>query len=181
MKKIKEFYDKKCDSYLDFFRRCEKYFTAKPSRMAALKVSSKLSTVFVYAAYIFIVGVLAWSGDERVIPVLCVPGTVFLIITAVRKKLDYPRPYQRLPITPLLKKETKGKSCPSRHTGCAAVIGIACLYVSPILGIAVLLDAVFIAVIRPAAGVHFPLDTIFGGAIALVFGCAGFFAFSILM
>ncbi|MGN0641776.1 MAG: phosphatase PAP2 family protein [Huintestinicola sp.] len=178
---MKKFYDDKCESYLTFFRGCEKWFSEKPYRLTLLKISGKASTVLVYAAYILLLALLAVKLDERIIPVTAVPLAVFCIVTVIRKKINAPRPYERLPIKPLVHKSTKGKSCPSRHSACAFVIALACLYVSLPLGIIVLLTAFFIAAIRPVMGVHFPLDTLFGGLLSVLLGGTGFFLFYIFM
>ena len=56
---------------------------------------------------------------------ILVPGFVFLGGTLLRKKLNFPRPYEQPGFTPLVEKETRGQSFPSRHALSAAVLAAA--------------------------------------------------------
>ena len=71
-------------------------------------------------------------------------------------------------------KSTKGKSCPSRHTACAVIIALACMYISLPFGIVMMIIALLIAASRPVMGVHFPLDVVFGAVLSLAVGVVGF-------
>jgi len=51
-----------------------------------------------------------------------VPAFVFLGGTLLRARLNFPRPYEQPGFTPLVPKETHGKSFPSRHALSAAVL-----------------------------------------------------------
>ena len=57
---------------------------------------------------------------------LCVvvPAVSFVLVSLFRKFYSAPRPYEILDIQPLIKKNTKGKSFPSRHVFSVFMIGM---------------------------------------------------------
>lgn len=169
-----DLYNKLCEEYYKKYPSVYDYFTSSDTRIKALKIFKTLSTVIMYAAYVILLAYLAFSRDMRIIKAIAVPAFVFLLVTAVRKGINAPRPYEKYPIKPVLPKATKGKSCPSRHTACAVVIALACLYVNIPAGIFLLLLAAAIAVSRPLMGVHFPLDVIFGALLAIIPAVIGY-------
>lgn len=91
-----------------------------------------------------------------------VPGAAFLVLSAVRKRIDRPRPYEAWGIVPLIPREKKGESMPSRHVFSSAVIAMAWLRACPPAGAVLLLAAVFEAFVRVVGGVHYPSDVAAG-------------------
>ena len=91
---------------------------------------------------------------------ILVPGFVFLGGTLLRKKLNFPRPYEQPGFTPLVEKETHGQSFPSRHALSAAVLAAVWLSFYPAVGGVMVAVTVAICVLRVLAGVHFPRDVI---------------------
>lgn len=170
-----EFYEKQCDKFYEYYPRIEKFFRENDRRIKALKIFGKLSTIAVYVSYVSLLFYLGVSGDVRLVKVIAVPAVIFLVTTIVRKLINAPRPYEKYPITSLVHKSTKGKSCPSRHSACAFAIAFACLYINVPAGIALLIISSAIAASRPVMGVHFPFDVIFGSALAIVMGIIGFY------
>ena len=108
---------------------------------------------------------------------ILVPGFVFLAGTLLRAKLNFPRPYEQPGFTPLVEKETRGKSFPSRHALSAAVLAAVWLYFYPAVGIVMIVVTLLICVLRVLAGVHFPLDVIVGAALGFALGAAGMWLF----
>ena len=172
---INKFYQNHCDKYYDNYTQLYNKLSQKPAAVKAVTAVSKLMTYIVYAAYVILLGYLAFTRDIRIIRVLSVPAAAFIIITIIRKRINAPRPYEKYPLTSLVNKSTKGNSCPSRHTGCAVIIALACLYISTPFGIFMLITALLIGSSRPLLGVHFPLDVIFGAVLSLMIGTLGFF------
>lgn len=169
-----KFYETHCEKFQESYRKTEQFFRRRESRITALKIFGKVSTVIVYSVYIILLGYLAFTLDSRIIRAIAVPAAVFLVTTAVRSRINAPRPYEKYPLTPLVYKSTKGKSCPSRHSACAFAIAFACLYVNVPAGIVMLAISAAIAASRPIMGVHFPLDAVFGSALAAVISVIGF-------
>ena len=108
---------------------------------------------------------------------ILVPGFVFLGGTVLRAKLNFPRPYEQPGFTPLVEKETHGHSFPSRHALSAAVLAMVWLYFYPAAGVAMVVVAAAICVLRVLAGVHFPRDVLAGAALGFALGYVGMWIF----
>ena len=101
----------------------------------------------------------------------------FLTETLLRAKLNWPRPYEVLPVPALEPKDTKGKSFPSRHAFSAAILSIAFYTLHPILGACLLLFTILIGLCRVLMGVHWIRDVVVGILFGWLFGGIGFFLF----
>ena len=107
------------------------------------------------------------------------PGAVFVPAltlwggTVLRRKLDLPRPYDQPGFTPLVAKETRGRSFPSRHALSAAVLVAVWLYFYPFVGRIMTAVALGIGALRVMAGVHFVRDVAAGFALGFALGAAG--------
>ena len=106
-----------------------------------------------------------------------VPGLTFWGGTILRDKLNLPRPYEQPGFTPLVEKETHGHSFPSRHALSAAVLAMVWLYFYPAAGVAMVVVAAAICVLRVLAGVHFPRDVLAGAALGFALGYVGMWIF----
>jgi membrane-associated phospholipid phosphatase len=75
-------------------------------------------------------------------------------------------------IPALAPKDTQGKSFPSRHAACAAVIGVTALYTLRAFGVFLCAVALLTAASRVLSGVHYLRDVVcglaLGGAVAVV-------------
>ena len=74
----------------------------------------------------------------------------------------------------MIKKDTKGKSMPSRHVFSIFVIAVTVFYFCHPAGIVLGAAGVIMAAARVAGGVHFPADVAVGAAAGIVSGIAGF-------
>lgn len=124
--------------------------------------------MFMAVSYLLLLGYLAITWDIRFILSAAVPAFVFLSVTAFRKLFNRPRPYEVMELPPLIPKDKKGESFPSRHCASAFIIAGAFLYVNIYAGIAFFLLAAAVALSRVFAGVHFISDV----AAAFVYACA---------
>ena len=97
----------------------------------------------------------------------------FVLVSLFRKWHDAPRPYEALDIDPLIAKDTRGKSFPSRHVFSVFVIAVAASLLSPVATAALCLAGLVMAYIRVVGGVHFPRDVIAGALIGVIFGAIG--------
>ena len=93
---------------------------------------------------------------------ILVPGITFWVGTALRARLDRPRPYDQPGFTPLVQKDTHGRSFPSRHALSAAVLAMVWLYFYPAVGWCMIVIALLIAVVRVLTGVHHIRDVAAG-------------------
>ena len=136
-----------------------------------LRAAGKTATGVMYAAYplLLIRYAIGGSGRELLAAVL-IPGIGFILLTAVRARINRPRPYETWEIDPLIHKDTKGNSMPSRHVFSSAVISMAWLPVSAAAGIFFLILSAAAALIRVLGGVHYPSDVIAGFAAGVICG-----------
>ena len=144
-----------------------------PARRRALNIINTALTGFVYVAFILLCLYLLLTRDMRLIPVLLITGIPFVALSFIRKKINAPRPYEALDIQPLIQKDTKGKSFPSRHVFSAFVIAVATGAIFLPLGVATAITAALLMVIRVIGGVHFPKDVIAGALSGILCGAAG--------
>ena len=151
--------------YLEEHEKSRKVFT----------ILYRLMPVIVFAIYGFMVMYLFLNKDMRLRKVIDVPLIVFLGITVIRKCLNAPRPYEVTGIAPLIKKDKRGQSFPSRHVVSAVIISMAGMYLNVWLGVILLIISFIIAVMRVTAGVHFVRDVAAGFAISIISGVIGFF------
>ena len=104
---------------------------------------------------------------------ILVPGVTFWFGTVLRRRLNRPRPYEQPGFVPLVAKETKGCSFPSRHALSAAVLAMVWLYFYRPFGVIMVCIALLICLLRVLAGVHFIRDVAAGAALGFVCGAVG--------
>lgn len=141
-----------------------------PSLTKALLCINKVLTLLVYLAYPLLLLALLLQKDARLATVFLTPAISFVLVSVFRDRVNMPRPYEQLDIRPLIHKDTRGHSFPSRHVFSSAVISCAFLYTVPCLGAIGLLITVWLAVMRVLGGVHFPRDVVVGALTGLAAG-----------
>ena len=102
-----------------------------------------------------------------------VPGLVFWSGTLLRSRLHFPRPYEQPSFTPLVAKESRGHSMPSRHALSASVLAMVWMYFYPKAGWVMVGITVLICVGRVLTGVHHIRDVVGGAALGFALGFAG--------
>lgn len=138
--------------------------------LVLLKVCNKLCTLVGFAAYPVLIALLYFTGGPAWIIYLVIPALCFVLLTVIRRKLDTKRPYELLDIEPLIAKEKKGNSFPSRHVFSMFLIAGCWCGVSVPIGMTAFLCGILLAVIRVIGGVHFPKDVAAGAVIGTLCG-----------
>lgn len=138
-----------------------------------LRVLNNLTTTLVYLTYPIFLLVLGIKRDPRFWRVIFVPGISFVLVSIFRNYINLPRPYEVLDIVPIINKDTKGKSFPSRHVFSVFIIAMTLYYISIPVGITLMIIGVMVAIIRVLGGVHFPRDVIAGALIGILCGIIG--------
>ena len=136
---------------------------------------NQILTALVFMVYPLYMAVLYGEKDPKLIKVILVPAVSFVLVTIFRKIINAPRPYEKFDMPPVLEKDTKGKSFPSRHVFSVFIIAMTIFYSHPGPGILLCLIGVAMAVIRVAGGVHEPRDVIAGAIIGIAAGVIGFY------
>lgn len=151
------------------------WFKERPYAYNALCSATKglpMLVAFAYGWLLFWQVVFCKAGGHMLVRLIGVPAVTLVLGSLVRKLYNAPRPYEK-GIQPLMEKQTKGQSCPSRHALSAGVIAAVWFMVCPPVGVGVLLLAVGVCVTRVLAGVHSIWDVTAGLLFGLCFGLTG--------
>lgn len=151
------------------------WFREKPLRLTALRAADHICVGCAAAAFAY--GVLIRPGlqdPKLTLRLILTCGIPFVLMSAVRRLIDRPRPFEVYDLEPLLPRESRGKGFPSRHVFSICVIGASFLYLEPWIGVTLLVLAVPLAALRVLAAVHFPRDVLFGAAIGVLSAVIGF-------
>ena len=162
------------------YRSMSEYFSQTKKRSTTVKALHDVLPLVMYIFYpVQLVALAINEGftSEVFLRFTLIPLCTFIAVTVVRAIINAQRPYEKYDYTPVVHKDTKGKSFPSRHTVSAFIIAMAFMYIQSVLGIIMLVIATAIAVIRVLAGVHFIRDVVSGAAIGILVGVLGFFVF----
>lgn len=134
---------------------------------------NRLFTGLTYALYPAFLLLLFFQKNPFLLRALLVPAVSFVAVSVFRDRFDAPRPYEKYDIPPILKKDTKGHSFPSRHVFSIFVIAMTVFYVYPYIGILLFVMGAGLALIRVFGGVHEPRDVIAGAVVGIVCGLLG--------
>lgn len=148
-----------------------------PEKTKRVIAMNQILTGVVFMVYPLYMAVLYGENDPKLLRVLLVPAVSFVLVTILRRIINAPRPYEKFNIPPVIEKDTKGKSFPSRHVFSVFIIAVAIFYSHPGPGILIGLIGVAMAVIRVLGGVHEVRDVVAGAVIGLLCGMVGFYAF----
>ena len=115
----------------------------------------------------------ALDFSMEIVRAIFVPGLTFWGGTLLRDRLNRPRPYEQPGFEPLVHKETRGHSFPSRHALSAAVLAMVWMYFYPAAGWVMVGITALICAGRVLTGVHHVRDVVFGAALGFALGAAG--------
>lgn len=139
--------------------------------------TNQILTGVVFLVYPLYLAVLYSEKNPMFVRSVLVPGISFVLVTVLRKIINAPRPYEKFEMSPVIEKDTKGKSFPSRHVFSVFIIAVTIFCSHPGAGFLIALIGVAMAVIRVLGGVHEPRDVIAGALVGLVCGVFGFYIF----
>ena len=97
-----------------------------------------------------------------------------MVVSVSRKIINEPRPYEKYGIPPVLDKDTRGKSFPSRHVFSVFVIASTVFVWNHPAGIALGFLGVVLAAIRVIGGVHTVADVTAGMMVGILSGIIGY-------
>lgn len=160
--------------YLVFYQRITAWFRKEPGRIRWFCIINQLLTAVIFVSYPVLLLTLFLEHNPLLYRAVLVPGVSFGLVSWIRDRINAPRPYEEWRMDPLIPKETKGHSMPSRHVFSTAVIAMTYLRFQTAIGIIMLLLAVLSASLRVVGGVHYPRDVIVGFAVG---AAAGFLMF----
>lgn len=144
--------------------------------VTVLRFTVKAITFFTFGSYALLLLWLLLEGRWRTLyESILVPGVSFAAVSIFRSLYPARRPYEELAIQPLLVKETRGKSFPSRHVFSIAMIGMTFVRISLPLAVLFFVLTALLAALRVLGGVHYVRDVAAGAATGVLCGLLGFY------
>lgn len=158
--------------YAVFYSRITERLRKSRYGVTALNLINRLLTTMMYILYPLLLlrilisglrsGQIPGRGITEFLIYLLVPGISFILLSVIRDRMNWKRPYEEHPIQPLIKKNTAGHSMPSRHVFSCTIIAMCVLSKSIPAGILLLCLSLILALVRVLGGVHYPRDTVAG-------------------
>lgn len=158
-----------------FYQNLITYMSHPPRRQTVFVFLCRWLPRLIAGCYLCALLFLAVMRNEAVWRFALCPAVTFVAATALRHFLNFPRPYEVYPLTPLLSAKRTGHSFPSRHTVSAVIIAMAFWYLWLPLGVLFALAALTVGFCRVAAGLHFVRDVLAAVLLAVLCGLVGFF------
>lgn len=151
-------------------------FRDHPEMAKGIHIANKLCTGLMYLSYPMLIIFMVLQRDVNVIRAVLVPGISFVLLSLFRKVINRPRPYETFDVPSVIKKDTKGKSFPSRHVFSATIIAMTFLLMSPWtwLGVVFLGVSILLAIVRVISGVHFISDVSVGFIVGVLAAFLGY-------
>lgn len=146
-----------------------------PGKIRRINFINRLLTGFVFFLYPGFLLILFLQKNPFFLRALLVPAVSFAAVTLFRKLLNVPRPYEKFGVPPVLEKDTRGKSFPSRHVFSVFMIAATVFYIHPDAGILLGIIGAALGLIRVIGGVHEPRDIIAGAVIGIACGYIGYY------
>ena len=159
----------------DRYKRLMETLGTKEVFVSLINAADWIITVAVFLGYVAGIIYLFFTGSALVLPMILIPAIPFVLVSVFRRLCDSKRPYEVYDTPPILKKDTRGKSFPSRHVFSIFIIGVSFYYLWPVVGTVILILGVIQAVIRVTGGVHFIRDVIAGALFGAISGLVGFY------
>lgn len=149
-------------------------FRDHPQMAKGLHIINRICMVIMYVCYPALVVFLLLKKEEAIMEVFLIPAISFVLLSLGRYFINRKRPYEAFEVPPVIRKDTKGKSFPSRHVFSATIIAMTYLVMSPWpwIGIVLLAVALVQALVRVLSGVHYISDVVAGivvGVLAALF------------
>lgn len=144
-------------------------------KLRMIPVFDKLITYVIFMSYPLMLSYLFFTHSPFLLQSVIVPALGFVLVSLFRKSYDAKRPYEVMGFTPIIKKETSGKSFPSRHVFSIFIIGMTYFQLDSNTGIMIFVMGLILATLRVFGGVHYIRDVVAGAITGIVFGAIGFY------
>ena len=153
------------NNYYDYFEKVQ----YKNKWINFLIKLNKSITYIVYLLFISLVVYLFFTERHVFYKVILTTSISFLLVSVFRRLINAKRPYEVMDIKPLINKDTKGNSFPSRHVFSVFIIATVYMYIYMPIGITLIILGIILAAVRVLLGVHFLRDVICGAIIGILY------------
>ena len=107
------------------YKRLSKPYRESKGMRRCLAAADALITALIFLSYpVFLIYAVYNKSTPAFACDIMIPAVSFGFLSLFRRLYSAPRPYEVWDITPLLKKDTRGKSFPSRHVFSVFIIGM---------------------------------------------------------
>ena len=151
------------------------YIKKDPKKVRCMNGLNRILTGIVVIAYPVFLLSLWMKKDEFLWRAALVPAFSFGAVTCFRHLVNAPRPYEKFELEPVLKKDSKGKSFPSRHVFSVYMIAVTVFVRYPAAGICLGMLGIMLAALRVVGGVHELRDVTVGAILGIFCGMAGYY------
>jgi PAP2 family protein len=157
--------------YTIFYQQLTAPFRSRPQWVKGFAYFNRAMTLFMPLVYgLVLLSAYLNKGWKGLLAFILLPAIGFALLSAIRKRLNQARPYEKWAIQPLLAKDTSGKSMPSRHVFSSALISMCLFHFFWLPGLICLLLSAGLAIVRVIGGVHYPKDVLVGYLCGILWG-----------
>lgn len=146
----------------------------KKSTIFITRYSCYLFFIMYFLGYTYIFLNFKYYGYKTLIKYTLVPLITIVVAKILRKNINSKRPFEKMNITSLIRHKG-GNSMPSNHSASAMVLAMALTYILPQYCLVFIILALITGIFRVIAGLHYPIDVLFGFFIGILIGVFGFF------
>ncbi|MDD6216833.1 MAG: phosphatase PAP2 family protein [Roseburia sp.] len=157
------------------YRKLTEFLRKDDKKKNAVVLLNRILTTIVFVTYPLYLLFLLWKKEVWLARAIIVPLDSFLVVSFVRYLINAKRPYEKFDLPPVLEKDTKGKSFPSRHVFSVFIIAMTVFYTFPWAGIVLMVIGVLLGAIRVVGGVHEPKDVAAGALVGVLCGLIGYY------
>jgi membrane-associated phospholipid phosphatase len=163
------------ESYKKLYQKQAAFYLAHPRAKKILFILNYGLTGLIFLCYALLcLAVLlnfhALRTTENLLKIFGAPLFCLIVSSLLRKIINRPRPYEHEGIVPVIAKNKKGNSFPSRHLSSAFSIATVFLpYFLPV-GICLYIAGLLLGYARFAAGIHYFSDLAVGALLGAAFG-----------
>ena len=140
-----------------------------------IKMLDNLITFMIFISYPLLIVYSYFFSKTELIELVVVPLASFVAVSLFRNVVNAKRPYEVYDFEPIIDKDTKHHSFPSRHVFSAFMVGMAYMQISARGAVDIFILGALLAVLRVFGGVHFIKDVICGAVIGIALGLLGFY------
>ena len=140
-----------------------------------INLLDNLITLMIFASYPILLVYSYFFAKTYFLELIAVPLCSFIAVTLFRKAVNAERPYEVYDFTPIIDKDTKKHSFPSRHVFAAFMVGMSYLQISGMGCFDIFILGFLLAIIRVFGGVHFIKDVVVGALLGVLMGYVGFY------
>lgn len=156
------------------FKRISESICRRKYGKLMINMLDNLITFMIFISYPLLVVYSYFFSRAELIELVVVPLASFVAVSLFRSVVNAKRPYEVYDFEPIIDKDTKNHSFPSRHVFSAFMVGMSYMQISVQGAIDIFILGVLLAILRVFGGVHFIKDVVCGAIIGIVLGYIGF-------